>query len=301
MQGLSDPCIGLGASASLAVFRRESGSMARRVGLYGQIKFPWGGCPGGESSTPIRRNDTGGEVKGKGSQTMAAEKFITIKGSDTLARSPFYIGIVQHDRTMTKKETYAFLADALGYTEANIKGVFMGLKKYLQTNADKGNITQVDGVVSVRNLVKGSFDGSKGPWVKGRNYLLVNAVELDPFKSTMEGVIPSNKTDGAKPAISSVLDNVTGEYDVITGTDEFTIAGTDLGPDSEKGDEFVALLDKDGMLVAKAEIVYSSLQLVRCSFGEAVEAGSYTLAVYTRSGMGEAYGVKSATRKITIA
>ena len=176
----------------------------------------------------------------------------------------------------------------------------MGLKKYLQNNAEKGNITQVDGVVSVRNLVKGSFAGSKGPWVKGRNYLLVNAVELDPFKSTMDGVIPSNKTDGAKPAISSVLDNVTGQYDVIAGTDEFTIAGTDLGPDSEKADEYVAVLDKDGLLVAKADIVYSSLQLVRCAFAQALEAGSYTLAVFTRSGMGEAYGVKSATRKISV-
>lgn len=231
---------------------------------------------------------------------MAAEKYITIKGSGSLTARPFYIGIVQHDRTMTKKETYAFLADALGYTEANIKGVFLGVRKFVQTNANKGNITQVDGVVSIRNLVKGSFPGSKGPWVKGKNYLLVNAVELDPFKSTMEGIIPSNKTDGAKPAISSVLDNVTGEYDVISGTDEFTIAGTDLGPDSEKADEYVALLNKEGLMTAKAEIVYSSLQLVRCELAAPVEPGNYTLAVFTRSGMGEAYGVKSATRKVTV-
>ena len=232
---------------------------------------------------------------------MAAEKFITIKGSGKLTSKSFYIGIVQHGRTMTKKETYAFLADALGYTEANIRGVFLGLKKFLQTNADKGNITQVDGVVSVRNLVKGAFAGSKGPWVKGKNYLLVNAVELDPFKSTMDGVVPTNKTDGAAPAISSILDNVTGKYDVIEGTDEFTIAGTDLGPDSEKDDEYVAAMKPDGTIVAKAEIVYSSLQLVRCKFAQAVEKGAYTLAVFTRSGMGGEYGVKSATRKITIA
>ena len=232
---------------------------------------------------------------------MATEKFITIKGASTLSAVPFYIGIVQHDRTMTKRETYAHLASTLGYSEANIKGVFLGLKKYLQTNADKGNITQVDGVVSVRNLVKGSFEGSKGPWVKGRNYLLINAVELDPFKSALEGVIPSNKTDGAKPAISSVLDNVTGVYDLIAGTDEFTIAGVDLGPDSEKSDEYVAFIGEDGNLVAKADIVYSSLQLVRCQLAAPIMAGTYTLAVFTRSGMGAAYGVKSATRKITVA
>lgn len=232
---------------------------------------------------------------------MANVKFITIKGATTISATPFYVGIVQHDRTMTKKETYAHLAEALGYTEANVKGVFLGLKKFLQTNADKGNITQVDGVVSVRNLVKGSFAGSKGPWVKGKNYLIVSALELDPFKSTMEGVIPSNRTDGAKPAISSVLDNETGIYDLIAGTDEFTIAGVDLGPDCEKSDEYVALIDKDGAIAAKAEVVYSSLQLVRCQLATPIQAGAYTLAVFTRSGMGEAYGVKSATRKITVA
>ena len=232
---------------------------------------------------------------------MATEKFITIKGSSTLTTKSFYSAIVQHDRTMTKKETYAFLADALGYTEASVKGTFLGLRKFLQTNADKGNITQIDGVVSVRNLVKGAFAGSNGPWVKGKNYLLLNAVELDPFKSTMKGVIPSNKTGGVTPVISSVLDNVTGAYDIVSGDDEFTIAGTDLGPDSEKDDEFVAVMTADGTIVAKAEVVYSSLQLVRCKFTEQVTEGPYTLAVFTRSGMGGEYGVKSATRKITIA
>ena len=232
---------------------------------------------------------------------MAKVQFSTTKGPSRVSASPFYIGIPQHERTMGKKESYAYLSDRLGYKGTAIRAVFMGLADYAKDNADKGNITQVDGVVSVRNLVKGSFAGSKGPWVKGKNYLLLNAVELDPFKSTLEGLIPSNKTDGAKPDISSVLDNVTGKYDVIAGTNEFTIAGTDLGPDSEKADEYVALLDKDGQMAAKAEIVYSSLQLVRCALAAAIEPGAYTLAVFTRSGMGEAYGVKSATRKITIA
>ena len=52
---------------------------------------------------------------------------------------------------------------------------------------------------------------------------------------------------------------------------------------------------------AKAEISYSDLQNVKGVFeGVEVEAGEYTIAVYTRSGMGEEYGVKSATRKVTV-
>lgn len=76
---------------------------------------------------------------------MAAEKFITIKGSGSLTARPFYIGIVQHDRTMTKKETYAFLAGVLGYTEANIKGVFMGLKEWARVWYAEQNSAELNG------------------------------------------------------------------------------------------------------------------------------------------------------------
>jgi len=57
-----------------------------------------------------------------------------------------------------------------------------------------------------------------GPWVKGKNYLMVGAVELDPFKSTLAGITPVNKTEGATPTINTVLDETTGAYDIITGT-----------------------------------------------------------------------------------
>ena len=30
-------------------------------------------------------------------------KFITVKGSDRLAREPIYMGLVQHDRTMSSR------------------------------------------------------------------------------------------------------------------------------------------------------------------------------------------------------
>ena len=56
-----------------------------------------------------------------------------------------------------------------------------------------------------------------------------------------------------------------------------------------------------GSYIAKAVLSYSDLQNVKGTFeGVEVEPGEYTLAVYTRSGMGDAFGVKSATRKVTV-
>ena len=129
----------------------------------------------------------------------------------------------------------------------------------------------------------------------------IAAVAIDPFKSILAGTVPVNNTEGASPIINTVLDEGAMEYGQITIGAPFSIAGADLGPDMEKTDEYVALLDGKGEVVAKAEISYSDLQNVKGVFeGVEVEAGEYTLAVFTRSGMGEEYGVKKATRKVTV-
>ena len=231
---------------------------------------------------------------------MAKVQFSTAKGPDRLARSPFYIGIPQHERTMDKKESYAYLSDRIGYKGTAIRAVFMGLADYAKENADKGNITQIDGVASIRNICRGPFEGLGGPWVKGKNLLVVAAVSLDPFKSVLSGITPVNRTEGANPTINTVYDEEEGEYGVIVGTNLFSIAGSDLGPDPEKDDEYVAFVNSKGVEVAKAEITYSDLQNVKAKLESTIPAGEYTLTVYTRSGMGEEYGVKKATRKVTV-
>ena len=43
-------------------------------------------------------------------------KFMTVKGPESMGHEPFYIGIPQHERTMSKSEAYAFLAERTGYT-----------------------------------------------------------------------------------------------------------------------------------------------------------------------------------------
>ena len=227
-------------------------------------------------------------------------KFMTVKGPGSLAAEPFYMGIPQHERTMPRRETYEHIAAATGYTATAVRAVFMAAAEYIRENQRRGNITYLDGVASIRNYVKGAFDGLAGPWVKGRNVLMVNAVEMEPFKSILAAVTPLNRTEGAKPAINTVLDETTFVYDVITGTDVFSIAGADLAPDATKNDEYVALVDAQGV-ETKAEITFSDLQNVKAQLASALPAGEYTLKVYTRSGLGDRFGVHVATRKVTVA
>ena len=236
--------------------------------------------------------------KQKGKRKMTV-KFITVKGPDRLARAPFYLGIPQHERTMSRREAYEHVALKTGYTPTAVRAVFMAAAEYVRENQRRGNITFIDGVASIRNYVRGSFEGLAGPWVKGRNVLMVNAVEMDPFKTVLASIIPVNKTEGAKPAINTVLDETTLVYDVITGTDVFSIAGSDLAPDATKDDEYVALANARGV-ETKAEITFSDLQNVKARLAAALEPGEYTLKVYTRSGLGDQYGVHVATRKVQV-
>ncbi len=230
---------------------------------------------------------------------MAIIKFMTVKGAEGFGTEPFYVGMLQHERTMSKPEFYAYCADRIGYKASQIRAVFMAYHEFLRENQQRGNITFIDGVASVRNYVKGSFGGLNGPWTKGTNLLVVKPVEIDPFKSLLTGIVPVNSTEGATPVINTVLDEVTRVYDEITGTDTFSIAGANLAPDASKNDEYVALVASDGT-VTRAEITYSDLQNVKANLTAALPAGVYTLRVYTRSGLGDAYGVHVATRKISI-
>ena len=226
-------------------------------------------------------------------------KYITVKGPDRLAREPFYMGVPQHERTLSRREFYDLVAGRTGYRPTAVKAVFMALAEYIRENQRKGNITFINGVASIRNYVRGAFDGLAGPWVKGRNVLMVNAVEIDPFKSLLAAITPLNRTEGAEPVINTVLDETTLVYDVITGTDVFSIAGADLAPDTTKADEYVALVDVHGV-ETKAEITFSDLQNVKARLAGSLLAGEYTLKVYTRSGLGDQFGVHVASRKITV-
>ena len=226
-------------------------------------------------------------------------KFMTVKGSTNIARSPYYIGIPQHERIMSKREAYAYCAEKTGYTQTAIRAVFKAMARYVRDNAAKGNVTYIDGIASVRHYVKGAFDDLKGPWTKGRNLLMVKAVEMEPFKTVLSGAALVNSTEGARPVINTVFDETTREYGVITGTDLFSVAGSDLGPDSEREDEYVALVNAQGV-ETKCGIEFSDLQNVKARLAAALPAGEYTLKVYTRSGMGEAFGVRTATRRVTV-
>ena len=226
-------------------------------------------------------------------------RFVTALGNASLSEETFYRGLVQHVRNMSLKESLAYFAEETGYKEAQVKAAILAFVDEIKRNAHLGQISYMDGVAYVTITCKGAFKGPTGPWVKGANWLELVAVEVKPWKTALEEFKPENQTEGLKPVIDSVLDTVTGVYDEITGTDAFSVGGNNLAPDPEQEDEGVALVAEDGTR-NEAEVTYSDIGMVRAKLPAAIPAGKYTLQVATRCGLGSAYEVRVATRKITV-
>ena len=213
-----------------------------------------------------------------------------------------YAAGVQHNATLNADESATAIAAYLKVTPAQFKAAWRALAGSMKRNAKLGNQSTVDGAFRVANMVKGWFQTLTSPWDKTRNFLQVNAVALDPLKSVVAGADVVNKTEGAKPSIDSVLDTLTGKYDEIKIGDPLYVAGKDISIDTSKSDEFVALKDKKtGAVVVKATVSRSDNQTIDCAFEDAeVEPGEYTFVVQTRSGLGEDFGVATATRVVKV-
>jgi len=230
-----------------------------------------------------------------------AIKFATVAGQSSLATTPYYTGLVQHESTMTRSETYEHLSEKLKFSQANIKAAFLALKKTLNAAAAKGCDSLADGLAHFKIYATGSVAGSNGPWVKGVNSLEIVPLEADAFRNTLDGVIPENTTEGFTPAISSVLDTVTGDYDLITGTDLVSVGGTNLAPDTTKTDEKAYVLFDDGTILPMT-IVTSSLTIVTAKLAATpTKTGKAKLVIATRCGLGSEFGVKTASRVVEIA
>lgn len=228
-------------------------------------------------------------------------KYRTRRGSSALSSETFYTGAVRNERILQKKETYKELVKTLGGKRADYSAVFIGFAEVVRRVCGRGNCVQIKGFGTFRNVCRGGFETSKGPWVKGRNFIEIACTELAEFKNALIDAVGANVTEGDKPAIKTVYNATLDGYDVVRLGDEISVGGVNLAPDTEKSDEYAALY-RGVTLVRKAEISRSELNTVILSFsGEAIEPGEYKLAVYTRCGdAGEGVGVKCATRIVTV-
>ena len=261
---------------------------------------------------------------------MAKHEITVYQNTGATKETAPYIGSYISKETLRLDGFKAKISERCGLPAIQVQAILAGAFDAIEA-LEKESLVRVhlDGF-TVCGIITGSFPTADAAFNKDKNALQM-AVRLDePIRNELAAIVPAIVTDSSvtRLRVDNVMDleaprpynvihgkhvfRVAGfnmvlsdegamEYGQITIGAPFSIAGADLGPDMEKTDEYVALLDGKGEVVAKAEISYSDLQNVKGVFeGVEVEAGEYTLAVFTRSGMGEEYGVKKATRKVTV-
>ena len=231
----------------------------------------------------------------------STHKFKLRKGSNTLSEKDFCVASIQNNRILSKRETYAYLTEEVGGKRADHAAAWKAIMSEIVANGAIGNATRIDGLGVFRNTVKGGFPTSVGPWTKGRNLILIECSELAEFRNALEGIVPVNNTQGDKPTIKSILNTDLEEYDVLRIGDLMSMGGTNLAPDAEKPDEFIAVY-RDDTLVRKAVVTRSELNTVEFRIeGVTLEPGEYRIGIFTRCGdSSEDISVKSAFRTIRV-
>jgi len=148
-------------------------------------------------------------------------------------------------------------------------------------------------------VIKGSFTHEDDRFDHERHALALTIHPLGELKSALADITPENIQVSLVCSVYSLMDAVTKETNVITGTNEQHIQGENLGIDPDNADEGVTLVDADGNTVATATVSASDAQTITCTF-PAVEAGEYTLVVSARNGSRTSLAPAVARLKVTV-
>lgn len=211
-----------------------------------------------------------------------------------------YIGHAVIERFINPKQFYDLLATKSGYPAAGCRAAVKAQMKVIRANAGKSVPTSVEALFSSHLKVLGGFDTATGPIDRNKNLVQLYPILTKEFRDIFKGVVPSNKTEGATPRIDSVLCD--GKWDVVCADKTVSIAGRDLAPNTEAGDEGVVLANADKETLFTATVSKSEMGSVEATFEEIPSdvTKEYYLGVRTRSGLPGEFGVAVAWRKVKL-
>lgn len=222
--------------------------------------------------------------------------FSLTKVPDALTDKTVYFAHVQTNGTIGRDELAERLAERTKQDVSLWKYFLDSLSDELAAQLLAGYRINL-GQLSTGFAIRGAFKSEDDVFDPERHQLIATVRTLDPLKSRMAEVSPTNITVGLTCTVGSAMDAVTKRLSEITGTNLLLIQGMKLGISPDNPDEGVWLADpKTGETVATATVERSDSQTIDCVFAEPPEPGVYTLVVACRNGMRES--LKPAVAKI---
>jgi len=222
--------------------------------------------------------------------------FSLTKVSEALTDKTLYFAHVQTNGTIGRDELAELLAERTKQDVSLWKYFLDAFSDELSTQLLAGYRINL-GQLSTGFAIRGAFKSEDDTFDPERHQLIATVRTLDPLKSRMAEVSPTNITVGLTCTVGSAMDAVTKRLSEVTGTNLLLIQGMKLGISPDNPDEGVWLADpKTGETVATATVERSDSQTIDCMFAEPPEPGTYTLVVSCRNGMRES--LKPAVAKI---
>lgn len=194
-----------------------------------------------------------------------------------------YRANVQTNGTVGADELAEALAKKTGQDKCLAQYFLLALNEILEQKIVAGYRVNL-GQLSTGFVIKGSFTAENDKFDPARHTIVPTVRALDPLRSALDLVGAENITLGLTCKVISLMDFVTKGLNEITGSHELHLQGDNLGIDTENIDEFVALMDDDGHVVATATVTASDVQTITCKFEEPPAPGIYTLVVSCRNG-----------------
>ena len=225
----------------------------------------------------------------------------TIKSKLNVGRAkPVYCAKVKRGKTYRDEDLVRDIVAASNLDESLVRYV-EGLRAQMIENALKsGRPVYVGGVANMATI-RGPFETIDGEFDPKRNSIVVASYTYGAFKDCLEGLVPENLSESAKPQIGDIREDGQANLEVIVTGRSVVITGRDMLVDASAADEGVRLLDRTtGECVAVAAIERSELNNIICSFASLPPDGRYILEIATRAGLPREHKVAKASREVLV-
>lgn len=203
--------------------------------------------------------------------------------------------------TITKEQFVRLLANALRVSIADAQFTVDKMWDVIQACLMQNKRIELP-FMSISLVIEGSIKSMNEQPTKEANPVRVRILIKGEAADQVAAIVLKNVTEMIEAALHEIMQAGASGLNRIENAADLTINGKGLKIDPGAEDEGV-WLEKDGVIVKKAEIKYSDESKVVASFGKLdLENGVYQLAVSTRNGASpKGISARIIKRKVTVA
>jgi len=168
-----------------------------------------------------------------------------------------------------------------------VRNILSAFGKQIEVAIASGERPVLDGVFTTRFVVNGAFDSEDDVWDASRNALGLAFITLDPVKSSVASIVPTNVLGKVQIQLLGAQDATTFEQSCLTIGHTLLVQGKNIKITAANTDEGLFLVKGSTGTEYKGTITANTAGTIDATFASTIPAGDdYTLVVRGRGGNG---------------